>query len=71
MKIPEEKRIAFVGSSGSGKTTLVKLLYRFYDINKGEILIDNIDIKDIKRWSKVEGQMKKCGEFIKLLKGKA
>ena len=49
LKIPEEKRIAFVGSSGSGKTTLIKLLYRFYDINSGQILIDGKDIKDFKQ----------------------
>ena len=51
LKIPEEKRIAFVGSSGSGKTTLVKLLYRFYDIDSGEILIDGKDIRDFKQES--------------------
>ncbi len=49
LKIPKNKKIALVGHSGSGKTTLVKLLYRFYDINKGEILIDKTNIKDVKQ----------------------
>jgi ATP-binding cassette, subfamily B, bacterial MsbA len=40
--------IAFVGHSGGGKTTLVNLLARFYDHYQGTILLDNIDIRDIK-----------------------
>jgi len=44
--VPKNKKIALVGHSGSGKTTLVKLLYRFYDVDKGEILIDRVNIKD-------------------------
>lgn len=40
--------IAFVGHSGSGKTTLVSLLARFYNIDTGEILIDGIDISQLK-----------------------
>lgn len=42
-------KIAIVGATGAGKTTLVKLLMRFYDINKGQILLDNHNIKDFKR----------------------
>ncbi|MDC0249637.1 ABC transporter ATP-binding protein/permease [Flavobacteriales bacterium] len=45
--ISKGKMIALVGQSGSGKSTLADLLARFYDINKGEILIDNTNIKDI------------------------
>lgn len=39
--------IALVGKTGSGKTTITNLLNRFYEIQKGEILIDDINIKDI------------------------
>ncbi|MDT0594627.1 ABCB family ABC transporter ATP-binding protein/permease [Glaciecola petra] len=40
-------KVAFVGESGTGKSTLVKLLFRFYDITKGQILIDGQDIKTV------------------------
>lgn len=43
------QKIAFVGSTGAGKTTITNLINRFYDVNAGEILIDRIDIKDIRR----------------------
>ena len=43
---PKEK-VAIVGKNGAGKTTIVKLLLRFYDVNDGEILIGNTNIKDI------------------------
>ena len=39
--------IGIVGHSGSGKTTLINLLMRLYDVNEGEILIDDVNIKDI------------------------
>ena len=45
--IGKGKVVALVGQSGSGKSTLADLLARFYDINKGEILIDNNNIKEI------------------------
>ena len=43
------QKIAFVGSTGAGKTTISNLLNRFYDIEKGSIIYDGIDIKDIKK----------------------
>jgi ATP-binding cassette subfamily B protein len=42
------QKIAFVGSTGSGKTTILSLICRNYDIQKGQILIDGIDIRHIK-----------------------
>ena len=46
MDIRQGDRIAIVGESGSGKTTLMKLLLRFYDPEKGEIIINNLPIKE-------------------------
>ncbi|MFZ7120814.1 MAG: ABC transporter ATP-binding protein [Eubacteriaceae bacterium] len=43
------QKIALVGPTGAGKTTIVKLLMRFYDINKGSILIDGHDLRDFER----------------------
>ncbi len=48
LKIEKGKTIALVGQSGGGKSTLADLLPRLIDVNKGEILIDNIPIKNIK-----------------------
>lgn len=45
--IPAGKTVAIVGKTGSGKTTIVNLLNRFYEITSGEILIDNINIKNL------------------------
>ena len=47
LKIPVGKTIALVGNSGGGKTTFVNLLPRFYDITRGSIKIDGVDIRDI------------------------
>ncbi len=47
-KIDARQTVAFVGSTGSGKTTILSLICRNYDIQKGRILIDGIDIKKIK-----------------------
>lgn len=40
---------AFIGVTGSGKSTLVSLLIRFYDVSSGRILVDGVDIRDMKR----------------------
>ena len=45
--IPPGGKAAIVGSSESGKSTIIRLIERFYDVNKGEILIDDINIKEI------------------------
>ena len=46
--ISPKQTVAFVGSTGSGKTTILSLICRNYDIQKGQILIDGMDIKKIK-----------------------
>ncbi|MCR4917616.1 MAG: ABC transporter ATP-binding protein/permease [Alphaproteobacteria bacterium] len=51
LTIKPGERVGLVGLSGAGKTTLVNLLMRFYDVNKGKILIDGIDIRDVKQSS--------------------
>ena len=47
-KVEAKQTVAFVGSTGSGKTTILSLICRNYDIQKGQILIDGIDIRNIK-----------------------
>ena len=46
-EVPAGKTVAVVGSSGAGKSTLSRLLFRFYDIQKGRITIDGQDIRDV------------------------
>jgi ATP-binding cassette subfamily B protein len=48
LNVKAGETIALVGSSGVGKTTLCSLLPRFYEVSEGEVLLDGIDIKDIK-----------------------
>ena len=46
--IPKGKTIALVGQSGSGKSTLLDLIPRYYDVQEGEVLIDGINVKDLR-----------------------
>ena len=48
-KIKPGQRVAIVGPTGAGKTTIVKLLMRFYELNSGEILLDNTNITSLTR----------------------
>lgn len=45
-KIDKGQSVAFVGSTGSGKTSIINLINRFYEYQKGDILIDDVDIRD-------------------------
>lgn len=47
LKIKKGETIALVGQSGSGKSTLVDLIPRFHDVQKGKVLIDGVDVKDL------------------------
>lgn len=47
-KVNPGETVAIVGATGAGKSTIINLLNRFYEINKGDILIDNISLKDYK-----------------------
>lgn len=51
LEIEPNQKIALVGHSGSGKTTLIRLLFRFYDVDRGRILIDNWDIRGFRQES--------------------
>ncbi|MCC7508879.1 MAG: ABC transporter ATP-binding protein [Planctomycetes bacterium] len=46
-KVPAGGSLALVGATGSGKTTIISLLMRFYDIQKGAILIDGVDVREM------------------------
>lgn len=59
-KINAGETVAFVGATGSGKTTILSLIVRNYDIQKGQILIDGIDIKRIK----IESLRKNIGQML-------
>ncbi len=48
LTVPKGKTVALVGASGAGKSTLVDLIPRFHDVTGGEILIDGVNVKDVK-----------------------
>ena len=47
LTIPKGKTVAIVGQSGSGKSTLVDLIPRYYDVQRGEVLIDGVNVRDL------------------------
>ncbi|WP_035772348.1 ABC transporter ATP-binding protein [Butyrivibrio sp. VCD2006] len=49
LSVKEGQRVAIVGPTGSGKTTIINLLMRFYDVDKGSIIVENKNIRDLKR----------------------
>jgi ATP-binding cassette subfamily B protein len=65
IEIKPGEKVAFVGENGAGKTTIVKLLCRFYDVDKGEILINGINLKklDLISWYEQLGVL--FQDFIK------
>ena len=46
-RIEPGESVAFVGATGAGKTSLISLISRFYDVQKGQVLIDGVDVKDV------------------------
>ncbi len=48
-KIRPGERVAFVGATGAGKTSLISLISRFYDVQKGAILVDGIDVREVRQ----------------------
>ena len=48
-EVHQGQKIAIVGPTGAGKTTMIKLLMRFYDVNKGAILVDGHNVRDFNR----------------------
>ena len=61
-------KVAFVGSTGAGKTTITNLINRFYEVQKGEISIDGIPVRDIKKDS-LRGSMAMVLQDTKLFRG--
>jgi ATP-binding cassette subfamily B protein len=47
LSVRRGERVALVGATGSGKTTVLKLLNRFYDVQKGEVSVDGVDVRDL------------------------
>ncbi|HKP54811.1 MAG TPA: ABC transporter ATP-binding protein [Chloroflexia bacterium] len=49
LKIPAGTSVAIVGATGAGKTSIISLLSRFYDVQQGQILLDGIDVRDVRQ----------------------
>lgn len=58
--VPAGKTVALVGPSGAGKSTIMRLLFRFYDVEQGTILIDGQNVKTVKQ----ESLRNNIGRFI-------
>lgn len=65
LTINPKDKVALVGENGSGKTTIIKLLCRFYDVDRGEILVNGINLKelDLNDWYKALGVL--FQDFVK------
>jgi subfamily B ATP-binding cassette protein MsbA len=50
VEIPSGQVVAIVGPSGAGKSSFASLIPRFYDVTSGRILIDGVDVRDVKKW---------------------
>ncbi len=50
-KVSPGRKVAFVGTSGAGKSTLLKLLFRFYEVDAGQVLVDGHDVRDLTQTS--------------------
>lgn len=50
IKIAQGETVAFIGATGSGKSTIISLLPRFFEVSSGEILIDGVNIKDVRQY---------------------
>jgi len=48
-KVNKGETVAFIGSTGSGKSTLINLIPRFYDVTSGEVLVDNVNVKEYRQ----------------------
>ena len=46
-EVPAGQRVGIVGATGAGKTTIISLLLRFYDVQRGRILVDGVDIREL------------------------
>ncbi|VVB74734.1 putative ABC transporter ATP-binding protein [Candidatus Tiddalikarchaeum anstoanum] len=62
-KIKKGERVAIVGTTGSGKTSLINLIPRYYDVDKGAVYIDNVNVKDYKI-SNLRSQIGFCSQEV-------